>query len=47
MIRLINDIVDKVGGITNFILCFALAVIISSALMVLFASVFMLWCKVR
>lgn len=47
MIRLINDVVDKVGGITNVILCFVLASIIESALMVLIACVFVIWCKVR
>lgn len=47
MIRLLDDMVDKVGGIASFILCIVLAGIIASAFMVLFASVFMLWCKVR
>lgn len=47
MIRLIEDMVDKVGGIANFILCIFLAGILASAFIVLFASVFMIWCKVR
>lgn len=46
MTRLIEDMVDKVGGIANFILCIVLALIIASAFMVLVASTFMLWCKV-
>lgn len=47
MIRLLDDMVDKVGGIVNFILCIVLAYIIASAFMMLCASAFMLWCKVR
>lgn len=47
MIRLIDDMVDEVGGIINFILCIVLGSIIASAFMVLFSSVFMIWCKVR
>ena len=47
MIRLIDDMVDEVGGIINFILCIVLGSIIASAFMVSFSSVFMIWCKVR
>ena len=47
MIRLLDDIVHEVGGVINFILLIVLAHIIASAFMVLFASVYMLWCKVR
>lgn len=47
MIKLLDDMVNKVGGITNFFLLCILAHIIASAIMLLIASVFMLWCKVR
>lgn len=47
MIELLNDMVDSVGGITSFILCIFIALIITSAFMMLLASAFMLYCKVR
>ena len=47
MIRILEDMVDKVGGIANFILCIFLAGILTSAFMMLLASAFMLYCKVR
>lgn len=37
IIRFIEDIVDSVGGIFNFILCVFIAVILASAFMVLVA----------
>lgn len=47
MIRFLEDMVDEVGGIANFILCIFLALIITSAFMMFLASAFMLYCKVR
>ena len=47
IIDFLNDTVDEVGGIANFILCIFIALIITSAFMMLLASVFMLYCKVR
>lgn len=47
MIRLLNDMVDEVGGIINFFLCIVLASILASAFMMFISIVFMLWCKVR
>lgn len=46
MIRLLDDMVERVGGIVNFILCFIIAGILSTAVMVLLASVAALWMKV-
>ena len=42
MIKFLDDLVDKVGGIANFILCAFLAGIIASVFMVLVA---ILWYK--
>lgn len=47
MIRFLEDMVDEVGGIANFILCIFIALIITSAFMMFLASAFMLYCKVR
>lgn len=47
MIDFLDDMVDEVGGIANFILCIFLALIITSAFMMFLASAFMLYCKVR
>lgn len=47
MIRFLDDIVDEVGGIANFILCIFLAGILTSAFMMFLASAFMLYCKAR
>ena len=47
MIRFLDDLVDKSGGIVNFILCVIIANILASAIMMFLASAFMLWCKVR
>ena len=47
MIRTLEDMIDSVGGFFNFALCVIIAGILTSAVMMLFASVFMLWLKVR
>ena len=47
MIRLLDDMVERVGGFVNFIFCFILASIMASVIMMLFASVCMFWIKVR
>lgn len=46
MIRLLDDMVDSVGGFVNFILCFILASIMAFVIMVLLVSVIALWMKV-
>lgn len=47
MIRIMEDMIDSVGGFFNFVLCVILAGILTSAVMMFLASVFMLWVKVR
>ena len=47
MIRFLDNLVDKVGGIINLFLCVIIATILASAIMMFLASVFMLWVKVR
>lgn len=46
MIRILDDMVDSVGGFVNFILCFLLSSIMAFLIMVLLASVIALWEKV-
>lgn len=46
MIRILDDIVDSVGGFVNFILCFLFSTIMAFLITVLLASVIALWVKV-
>lgn len=45
MITWLEDMVDSVGGIVNFILCVIIAGILTVAVMVLLASITALWIK--
>lgn len=47
MIRFLDDLVDKVGGVVNFFLCVIIANILASATMMFLASVIALWIKMR
>lgn len=45
MIRLLDDMVERAGGIINFILCAIIAGILTVAVMVFLASVYMIWLR--
>jgi hypothetical protein len=45
MIRLLDDMVERVGGIINFILCVIIASILTVAVMVFLASGYMIWLR--
>lgn len=47
MIRFLDNLVDEAGGVINLFLCMIIAGILASATMMLLASVFALWSKVR
>jgi hypothetical protein len=45
MIRILDDMVERVGGIINFILCVIIAGLLTVAVMVFLASGYIIWLR--